>query len=84
MCGALKVARSGYYAWHTRPERLSAAKLQGRAQSDPGHPLAKNLLQQDFRAKAPNHRWASDIAYIDTQQGWLYLAIVMNQQAAGH
>lgn len=45
---------------------------------DPCHPVAKNLLQQDFTAKGPNHRWASDITYINTQQGWLYLAIVMD------
>ena len=37
-----------------------------------------NLLQQDFTAKKPKHRWASDITYINTQQGWLYLALVMD------
>ena len=47
-------------------------------QSDPTHPVAENRLQQDFTAEAPNRRWASDITYISTQQGWLYLAVVMD------
>ena len=47
-------------------------------QSDPRHPVAANLLQQNFHAASPNHRWAADITYIPTQQGTLYLAIVMD------
>lgn len=134
MCSALKVSRSGYYAWQTRPQSdrdntdctltqairkihsdskgvygapkiraelqaqghhhgrhkiarlMRIAGLKGcpqkrfkvTTQRDPSHPVAKNLLQQNFTAKAPNHLWASDITYIDTKQGWLYLAIVMD------
>ncbi len=47
-------------------------------QRDPSHPVAENLLDQDFTAEAPNQRWASDITYISTHQGWLYLAVVMD------
>jgi transposase InsO family protein len=47
-------------------------------QRDPSHPVAKNLLRQDFSTDAPNRRWASDITYISTHQGWLYLAVVMD------
>ena len=47
-------------------------------QRDPSHPVAKNLLKQDFKAQAPNQRWAADITYIPTHQGWLYLAVVMD------
>ncbi len=47
-------------------------------QRDPSHPVADNLLDQDFTAEAPNQRWASDITYISTHQGWLYLAVVMD------
>ena len=47
-------------------------------QRDPSHPVAENLLDQDFTAEAPNQRWASDITYIATNQGWLYLAVVMD------
>ena len=45
---------------------------------DPSHPVADNLLRQDFTAKAPNQCWASDITYLSTRQGWLYLAVVMD------
>ncbi len=45
---------------------------------DPGHPVAENLLHQDFTAEAPNQSWASDITYLSTRQGWLYLAVVMD------
>ena len=47
-------------------------------QRDPSHPVAENLLDQDFTAEAPNQRWASDITSISTRQGWLYLAVVMD------
>jgi putative transposase len=39
---------------------------------------AQNLLQRDFKTKVPNQYWASDITYISTSQGWLYLAVVMD------
>jgi transposase InsO family protein len=47
-------------------------------QREPNHPVAKNLLKQDFAAATPNQRWAADITYISTRQGWLYLAVVMD------
>ena len=39
---------------------------------------AENLLQQDFSALKPNEKWVSDITYIYTQEGWLYLAVIMD------
>lgn len=45
---------------------------------EPTHPVAKNLLKQNFDAKAPNQLWVSDITYVSTRQGWLYLAVVMD------
>jgi len=47
-------------------------------QADASHSVAKNLLKQDFSAAAPNQRWAADITYISTHEGWLYLAVVMD------
>ena len=47
-------------------------------QRDPSHPVADNLLEQDFTAEGPNERWSSDITYISTHQGWLFLAVVMD------
>ena len=45
---------------------------------NPEHAVAKNLLKQDFAANGPNQIWASDITYISTREGWLYLAVVMD------
>ena len=48
------------------------------ASGPPSHPIAANLLQQDFTASRANERWAADITFIATRQGWLYLAVVMD------
>ena len=37
-------------------------------------PVAENLLEQKFEASAPNQIWLTDITYISTGEGWLYLA----------
>ncbi len=41
-------------------------------------PVADNLLNRDFTAVAPNRKWLTDITYIPTKEGWLYLAAVMD------
>ena len=41
-------------------------------------PIAPNLLDRNFIAAAPNQIWLADITYIETDQGWLYLAAVMD------
>ncbi|WYJ39311.1 IS3 family transposase [Bradyrhizobium sp. 2S1] len=41
-------------------------------------PIAANLLERNFTATAPNRIWLADITYIETDQGWLYLATVMD------
>jgi putative transposase len=46
--------------------------------SEEGAAVAPNLLQQDFHADQPNQKWASDTTYIWTQEGWLYLAVVLD------
>jgi len=40
--------------------------------------VAENLLNRQFTVTAPNHVWAGDITYIDTNEGWLYLAVVLD------
>lgn len=40
--------------------------------------IAPNIVKQDFTATAVNQKWGCDITYIKTQQGWLYLAIVLD------
>ena len=39
---------------------------------------APNLLNQDFSASAPNQKWVSDFTFIATDEGWLYLAVVLD------
>jgi transposase InsO family protein len=41
-------------------------------------PIAKNVLDRQFDAELPNQKWAVDITYIPTDQGWLYLAGVID------
>lgn len=41
-------------------------------------PVAENLLNRQFDVAAPNQAWTSDITYVRTRQGWLYLAAVMD------
>ena len=40
--------------------------------------VSPNLLQRDFSADKPNQKWVGDITYIPTDEGWLYLAAVMD------
>jgi len=69
----------------TRLMRL--AHLQARAKRRglptdqgvrPEHMIAANLLQRQFEADAPNQRWVADFTYIWTNEGWLYLAAVID------
>ncbi|BDW67160.1 hypothetical protein JNE141411_47550 (plasmid) [Escherichia coli] len=41
-----------------------------------GLPVSENLLEQDFYASGPHQKWAGDITYLRTDEGWLYLAVV--------
>lgn len=43
-----------------------------------GLPVAPNLLEQDFTATAPNRRWVTDITYVPTDEGWLYVAAILD------
>jgi putative transposase len=46
--------------------------------SNHGGAVAPNHLEQDFAATGPDQKWAADISYIWTAEGWLYLAIVLD------
>ena len=43
-----------------------------------GYPVAPNLLNREFTVAAPNRAWVSDITYLPTREGWLYLAVVID------
>jgi transposase InsO family protein len=45
-------------------------------------PVAENKLSQDFTPSHPNQKWVTDITYIWTTEGWLYLAVVLERSAA--
>lgn len=42
------------------------------------HPVAENILARDFHPQEPNAKWAGDITYVWTAEGWLYLAVVLD------
>ena len=48
--------------------------------TDANHPhaVAPNTLDRAFRQEAPDRVWAADITYVPTDQGWLYLAVVVD------
>jgi putative transposase len=56
----------------------AARKYKATTQSKHNLPVAPNRLEQDFTAPAPNRAWVSDITYIWTEEGWLYLAAVLD------
>jgi len=74
-CGRNRVARlmrqHGIQAKHARRYRPT---------TDSGHadPVAPNLLARQFTVAAPNRVWASDVTYIWTREGWLYLAVILD------
>ena len=45
---------------------------------DPACEPAPNLIAQDFNAEGANEKWLADITYIDTREGWLYLAAILD------
>lgn len=61
-------------------------RFKATTNSKHGLPVAENLLEQDFEAAAPNEKWVQDITYLPTDEGWLYLAVVIDlysRQAIG-
>ena len=77
----------GFPASKPRVERLMRENgIRGRhkrrykATTDSKHnlPVAANLLDRDFTPAAPNQAWSADLTYIWTDEGWLYLAVVLD------
>jgi transposase InsO family protein len=77
----------GFPASKERVERLmqendirAKHKRRFKVTTDSKHnlPIAPNLLERNFTPDAPNQVWTSDITYLWTDEGWLYLAIVID------
>jgi putative transposase len=78
------LGQQGQTVNHKRVERLMRLHgLRGcdrrkrrpvTTQADPRSPVAENLLARDFSAEAPNQKWLGDISYVETWEGFLYLA----------
>ena len=62
-----------------RQALVAKAARKFKVTTDSNHklPVAANLLAQNFEAEAPNQKWAGDITYLMTSEGWLYLAVVI-------
>ena len=87
VCGAEKLQKEleafGTYVGICRIKRIKreqglyckqTKKYKATTDSDHKLPVAANLLNQEFKAETPNKVWVSDITYIPTEEGWLYLA----------
>ena len=53
-------------------------KFKVTTKADPKAVPAVNLLNQDFMVSEPNRWWVADFSYVGTQEGWLYVAVVMD------
>ena len=83
----LELRARDFSASKTRVERLmrehgirARHKRKFKVTTDSKHklPIAPNLLDRNFTPSAPNQVWTSDITYLWTDEGWLYLAIVLD------
>ena len=79
--------QKGHRCNHKRVERLMRIngihskrrrKFKLTTHSRHKRPVASNLIKRDFTAPKPNRLWTSDITYIRTQEGWLYLAVFLD------
>ena len=57
---------------------IRTQKYKATTDSNHAFNIAPNLLDQNFSATGPNQKWAGDISYIWTNEGWLYLAVILD------
>jgi transposase InsO family protein len=69
-------------ARYMKQERLRASSpkrfMPRTTDSCHEHPVSPNRLGRDFAASRPNRKWVCDLTYLWTEQGWLYLSVVMD------
>jgi putative transposase len=63
----------GIHAIHSKRRRRMVT-----TQSNHNLPVAANVLNREFTATMPNQKWVTDITYVPTYEGWLYLAVVLD------
>ncbi|SEN94859.1 Integrase core domain-containing protein [Paracoccus alcaliphilus] len=57
---------------------LRSRNLKRTTDGDHDFNILPNLLQQVFTASGPNQKWAGDITYVWTREGWIYLAVIID------
>lgn len=57
---------------------IRSRKFKRTAESDHAFNIAPNLLRQDFTASGPSQKWAGDITYVWTREGWVYPAVIID------
>ena len=62
------------HGWRSK----TVKKYRATTNSNHNLPVAENLLRRDFEAASPKEKWVSDITYIPTDEGWLYLAGILD------
>ena len=75
-CGRHRVAR--LMALEGLKARTKRRRLPFDTGTRPENAIAPNLLDRQFEAQAPNQRWVADFTYIWTDEGWLYVAVVLD------
>ena len=74
---------------HRVAKLMRTAELRGKSHrksrvsttnSKHGEPRNVNLLERNFTASDPDQKWLSDITYLSTTEGWLYLAVVLERE----
>lgn len=74
-CGRKRVARL------MKEDQLTpkkARRFRRTTIAEPDHPKAPNVLGREFSVDAPDTAWVGDITYLWTQEGWLYLAVLLD------
>jgi transposase InsO family protein len=59
---------------HARPRR----RFRITTAANPTHRVEPNVLEREFVANRPNERWVTDITYVSTDEGWCYLAAILD------
>jgi transposase InsO family protein len=75
VCSENRVARL-MRLYHIQAKQTRCYKVTTKRNK--AHPVAPNVLQRDFAADRPNQKWVTDITYISTLEGWLYLAAILD------